>query len=94
MEKNILIKDLILGCLIGIITCFLGSFLFIKIFTKFSFLEGFESLKSAGHLGQLITLGAILNILIFFGLLQINKEVMARGVVFATIILTIITLFV
>ena len=94
MEKKIILKELISGCLLGIISAIIGVFIFINFFTEYSFLEGVNSLKSAGHLGQLITLGAILNIVIFFILLKFNKEIMARGVVMATIILTIITLFV
>lgn len=51
-------------------------------------------MKSQGFLGKLMTLGAVLNIGVFFFLLKIKKELMARGVVLATIILTIITLFI
>lgn len=94
MENKIILKELVLGCILGIISAIIGVFLFITFFTNYQFFEGVNALKSAGHLGQLITLGAILNIIIFFILLKINKEIMARGVVMATIILTIITLFV
>ncbi|MBC7642789.1 MAG: hypothetical protein H7174_10710 [Flavobacterium sp.] len=94
MENKDILKNLSIGFLIGIISCLIGSYLFIYFFTQYAFIEGVNALKSAGHLGQLITLGAILNILIFFGLLNLNKEIMARGAVMATIILTIITLFV
>ena len=94
MQNQIIIKDLIIGCIIGIISAIIGSFIFMRFFTKYNFVEGIISLRQAGHLGQLITLGAILNIIIFFIFLKLNKEIMARGIVFATIILTIITLFV
>ena len=94
MQNQIIIKDLIIGCIIGIISAIIGSFIFMHFFTKYNFVEGIISLRQAGHLGQLITLGAILNIIIFFIFIKINKEIMARGIVFATIILTIITLFV
>jgi hypothetical protein len=94
MNNQLIVKDLILGCLIGIISAFFGSFLFVSYMTNFDFYEGIISLKQAGRLGQLITLGAILNIIIFFALLKLNKEILARGVVLATIILAIITIFV
>ena len=94
MGNNKILKDLLIGFLIGIIGCIIGSYFFILFCTKYTFIEGINSLNKAGHLGQLITLGAILNILIFFGLLSFNKEIMAKGVVMSTIILTIITLFV
>lgn len=86
--------DLLYGILLGFFGAILGSFIFIESFTNYSFVEGIAAIKSGGNLGKIITLGAILNLVIFFFLLKKNEEVMARGVVLATIILTIITLFV
>lgn len=86
--------DLLIGFIIGIIGAFIGVFLFITLFTDFEFTDGVIALKSQNSLGKLIALGAVINVIIFFALLRFNKELMARGVVFATIILTIVTLFV
>lgn len=86
--------DLILGTFMAIVAAILGSFIFIEVFTKYSFLEGLEMMKSKGELGKIITLGSILNIIVFFILLKLDKELMARGVVLGTILLTIVTLFV
>lgn len=91
MNKQLILKDLTLGFLIGILTTILGCFLFLKFYTKYNFLEGISAVRQEGYLGKLIALSAILNVLIFFLLLKINKEVIARGIVMATIILTIIT---
>lgn len=86
--------DLLYGFLIGIVASVIGSYIFIEAFTEYTFLDGIQVMKAKGNLGKIITLGAILNLVIFFGLLKINKELMARGVILAMIILTIITLFV
>lgn len=86
--------DLLIGAIIGFVTTFLGTFLFFHFFTDYSFLEGVKGMKSQGFLGKVITLGAILNLFAFFVLLKLNKELMARGVVLATILLAIITMFV
>ncbi len=86
--------DLLIGALIGFATTFLGMLIFMTFFTDLGFVDGIKGMKSQGYLGKIITLGAILNILAFFILLKVNKELMARGVVLATILLTIITLFV
>jgi hypothetical protein len=51
-------------------------------------------MKLNGYLGKIITLGAILDLILFYVLLKFNKELMARGVVLALIALTLITLFV
>ncbi len=86
--------DLILGTFMAIVAAILGSFIFIEVFTKYSFLEGLEIMKSKGELGKIITLGSILNIIVFFILLKLDKELMARGVILGIILLTIVTLFV
>ena len=60
---------------------------------KNDFLGGLNAIKTQGYLGKIITLGAVLNVIAFFILLRYNKEMMARGVILATIMLTIFTLF-
>ena len=90
MEK----KDLFIGILIGLIAAFIGVFLFLLFFTDYGFFEGIRILKSQNALGKLIALGAILNIIAFFVLLKLKKELMARGVVLATVLVTLLTLFI
>lgn len=85
--------DLLIGLLIGIVTSLLGASLFLAFFTNYNLLRDFQAIRAEQILGKVITLGAILNIIIFFILLKKNKELMARGVVLATIVLAITTLF-
>jgi len=85
--------DLLIGFFIGLITTFIGSYLFLKTQTEYDLIEDFSILKNEGILGKVVTLGAVLNIIIFFILLKKNKELIARGVVMATIILAITTMF-
>lgn len=86
-------KDLLIGFIIGIITCFIGMFLYITIAMHTDFSTGIQTMKNEGHLGKIVTLGAILDLIAFGILLKMNKELMARGVVLAVILLTIVTLF-
>lgn len=86
--------DLLYGFLIGILASFIGVFLFIGVLTDYELLTGISAIREEGKLSKLITLGAILNIVAFFLLLKMDKEMMARGVVLATIILTVVTLIV
>lgn len=86
--------DLLWGFIIGIITSLLGSFIFVTFFTDYDFVTGIEIIKSQGNLGKIITLGTILDLIIFAVLLKLNKELMARGVVLAVITLAAITLFI
>ena len=85
--------DLLIGFAIGIIASIIGSYLFITFFTAYDFMAGIESMKSEGKLGKLITLGSILDLVAFGILLKMNKDLMARGVVLAVIIIAIVTLF-
>lgn len=84
--------DLLTGFIIGILASFLGSFIFITFFTNFSFIAGIHIMKSQGHLGKVITLGSILDLIAFGILLHFNKEIMARGVVLALITMAVLTL--
>lgn len=86
--------DLVIGMLIGFIATFIGVFLFFTLFTEYGFTEGIEGMRAQGYLGKVITLGAIMNLIAFFVLLKLNKELMARGVVLATLLLTALTLLV
>lgn len=83
--------DLLIGFFIGIITALLGTILFLKMFTEVQTINDFHIVREQGILGKVITLGAILNIIIFFILLKKNKELMARGIVLATIVLALLT---
>ena len=85
--------DLLIGFIIGLFFTFIGSYLFLKTQTEYDLIEDFSILKSEGILGKVVALGSVLNIIIFFILLKKNKELMARGVVMATIILALITMF-
>lgn len=86
-------KDFIIGFLVGIFTSLLGSYLFITFFTKFDISSGIHIIKEHGYLGKIITIGTTLDLAVFLLLLNRNKEMMARGVVLAVIVLAISTLF-
>lgn len=94
MNKQLILKDLIIGFFIGIIVTVLGCYLFLKFYTQYEFVEGINAIKSEGYLGKLIALSAVLNVLGFFVLLKFDKEIVARGIVFATIFLAILTMFI
>ncbi|WP_115814157.1 hypothetical protein [Flavobacterium aquicola] len=85
--------DLLIGFIIGIIASILGMFLYITLVTDNDFIIGLQLMKNEGNLGKIVTLGSILDLIVFGVLLKMNKELMARGVVLAVIALTITTLF-
>ena len=86
--------EVLLGFIIGIITSVVGCFLFIELFTKFTFFAGIELMQAEDKLGKIITLGTVLDLGVFWTLLKLNKEFMARGVILAVILLTLITVLI
>jgi hypothetical protein len=86
--------DIFYGLIIGLITSLIESYLFIIVFTPYSFLGGLQLLKFEGKIGKVITLGTILNIGMLFILLKNKKELMAKGIILAVLLLTIFTLFI
>lgn len=86
--------DLFIGFIIGILTSILGSYLFLTFFTQFDLSSGIPIIKQHGYLGKVITLGSILDLVVFTILLKRNKELMARGVVLAVIVIAISTFFI
>lgn len=85
--------DLLIGFIMGILASLLGMFLYITLIVHSDFIAGIQSMKNEGHLGKIVTLGSIMDLIAFGILLKLNKEIMARGVVLAVIMLTIVTLF-
>lgn len=86
-------SHIFIGLIIGIILAYIGSYLYITLFTDFEYQQGINVIKSQNNIGKLISLSAIPNLIAFFILLKLQREMMARGIVLATIILALITLF-
>lgn len=87
-------KQFFIGTMIGFIGTFLGCLLYLSLFTPYQMKEGFTILHSQGSLGKLITLGSVINLLVFGILLKLNKEMMARGVILSVILTAVLTIFI
>lgn len=85
-------KSLFKGFILGILLAWVGTYLFVTLVTKYDFWEGWQLMKNQGNIGKLITLGAVPNLILFFLLLKLQKEMMARGVVLATITIAILSI--
>lgn len=79
------------GLLLGFAGTLLGSYIFVTLFTSYTFITGIEIMKMQGSLGKLITIGSIPNLIIFAFLLKYDKDIMARGIILALFIMTVIT---
>ena len=64
--------EVLLGFIIGIITSVFGCFLFIELFTKFTFFAGIELMQAEDKLGKIITLGTVLDLGVFLDAIKIK----------------------
>lgn len=86
-------KEVLQGVIYGIISSLIGLILAILILSENSSI--IESLKNSYYenfLGKLISLGAILNVIVFFVFIKKNQDQRAKGILLLTIFLAILTL--
>lgn len=90
MNKN---KEILIGFVVGVIANTVGTLLYILLFSDMGVAETIEAAKEEGHMGSLLALGAILNLVAFFGFLKIRRDQRARGVLIATMMTALIVLY-
>ena len=71
------------------IATILGIFLFVFFFSEGSFMESIQVLHSQKKLGGLISLGAIVNLPLFFIALRRNNMGFATGLVLGCLVLVL-----
>jgi len=86
-------KEVLIGFIVGIIANTVGTLLYIILFSDFGILETFKAAIAQEHIGSLLALGAILNLIAFFGFLKLKRDYRARGVMIATIITAMVILY-
>ena len=86
-------KEIIIGFVVGIIANTIGTLLYIVLFSDFSVSETIQVALEQGHIGSILALGAILNLIAFFGFLKIGRDARARGVLIATLLTAMIILY-
>ncbi|SDD85567.1 hypothetical protein SAMN05421636_102121 [Pricia antarctica] len=86
-------KELLTGFVVGIIANIVGTLLYILLFSDLGIVETMEVAVQQGHLGSLLALGAILNLIAFFGFLKIRRDQRAKGVLIATILTALIIVY-
>lgn len=86
-------KEILIGFIVGIIANTAGTLLYILIFSDFGIKETYNAAVQQGHIGSLLALGAILNLIAFFGFLKIRRDYRARGVMIATLITAMLILY-
>jgi hypothetical protein len=86
-------KEIALGFLIGIMANLAGMYLYIYFFLDLEFVESIKIARQNDTLGNLIALGAILNLIVFFLMIKKRQLYRARGVLLATVLAALVVLF-
>ncbi|WP_047247298.1 hypothetical protein [Maribacter thermophilus] len=86
-------KELAIGFIVGVIANTIGTLAYILLFSDMNIPETFSAAIAQGHVGSLLALGAILNLVAFFGFLRIKRDQRAKGVLIATILTAFIILY-
>lgn len=86
-------REILIGLIVGIIANTLGTLLYIIIFSDLTITETYVAAVAQDHVGSLLALGAILNLIAFFGFLRIRRDNRAKGVLMATILTAFLILY-
>lgn len=85
-------KEILIGFVVGLIANSFGTLLYILLFSDLGVVETFNAAVAQGHIGSLLALGAILNLVAFFGFLKIKRDQRAKGVMLATLVTALVIL--
>ncbi len=86
-------RDILTGFLVGLIANNIGTLLYILLFSDLSIADTWNAAVEQEHVGSLLALGAILNLLAFFGFLRIRRDNRAKGVLMATVLTALVILY-
>ena len=76
-------KEMLIGFLVGLLTCSFGFYLYVEFSTGYSFETTLVMMREADLIGKVIGLSSIPNLAVFFIFLKKKQEYRARGVVLA-----------
>jgi len=86
-------KEILIGMLYALISSIIGFILMTLVLSENnSIVINIKNAYQEGVIGKLISLGAILNLIVFYFFLNKKQDLRAKGVLFTTIILAILTL--
>ena len=95
METKLNKKELFCGLLSGFLANLLGMIIVvIVLFQSFNILKIINDSISETFITKLISLGAIVNLIVFFIFLKYDYEERAKGVLLATFIIAILTIYI
>ena len=94
MEVQLNKKEIFFGLLSGFLANFLGVIIIIIVFKETNILKIINDSFIDDSITKLISLGAILNLIVFFIFLKYDYEESAKGVLLATFVIAILTIYI
>lgn len=85
-------KEIVIGFLIGIFANITGVILYTYFFIEYELDAAIRIAIENGTIGNIIALGAILNLIAFFILIKKRQMLRAKGVLMATILAALLVL--
>lgn len=85
-------KEILIGIVVGLIANTIGTLLYILLFVDMGVSETLKAAVEQDTLGSILALGAILNLVAFFGFLKLRRDERARGVLIATLFTALVIL--
>lgn len=85
-------KDILIGVLVALFATFGGIFLYLEYFSRYEFNETLQFIKKGNLFGKVLSLAAISNLFVFFVFIKKKQDNRAKGVLLATILITLTTL--
>ncbi len=93
-----MIKEILIGFIVGLIATASGTCIFIEFFSKYDFYISLDLIREGNLEGKVLALGAIANFFVFYVFLKKKQIYRARGVLFesffiAFLVLLLLTIF-
>ena len=85
-------KQFIKGLFIGVIAPIVAFVIYVAFYLGDDVVETYNSLVKMNKLTHVISLSALINLLLFFMNLKTNRDLTAKGILFATMIYAFVVL--
>ena len=85
-------KDILVGIMVGLLATGLGFYLYVEFVLNGSFQESLVIINNKNLYGQVLSIAAIPNLLVFFIFLKKKHAYNARGVLIATFLVALLIL--
>lgn len=85
-------KEILVGFLVGLLATAMGFYFYVEFVLNGSFQESLTIINNKNLYGQILSIAAIPNLLVFFVFIKKKQDYRARGVLIATFLVAFLIL--